>query len=189
VLLQVVEGGVRIHADWLREGPPGDILADMAADAALEAGTAVRLVLPPVGRDTVDTVGLRVAASAAQLRTQSGGAAQRGRDEIRKMLMQQRRELPQFMVAAPARWVSNAMAGGFAFEIDKRGRVSSEPVDGPYRVVMEGVECFVAALRGLDTERGEDQRRYAYGHDGRRYTTIRAVADDGQKEQKTGAFD
>ena len=125
VLLQVVDGGVRVHADWLREGPPGDILADMAADAALEAGTDVRLVVPPDRRDSADTVGLRVAASAAQLRVQSGGPSGRGREEIRKMLMQQKREVPLFMVASPARWTLNAMAGGFAFDVDKRGRVSS----------------------------------------------------------------
>lgn len=82
------------------------------------------------------------------------------------------------VVSDSARWVLNGFSGGYCFGVDKRGQLTSEPVDGPYRVLMEGLESFVAAMGALGTP--EDRPRYATGDDGRAYKTIRAVATTSQ---------
>jgi hypothetical protein len=172
-LVQAVDGGVRVHADWLREGPPGEVLGDVVAVARLEAGAVLRLVAPPLGGEAVDTVGLRIAAAGVPADVRSGGGAVQGREAMRALLTQRKREEPLVMVASAARWTLNGFAGGFARDVGKRGAVSAEPVAGPYRVLMEGLESFVAGMRGLD-EAGDRERRYAVAAGGRRYTTIRA---------------
>jgi hypothetical protein len=175
VLLQVVDGTVRVHADWIREGPPGEVLAEVVGAANLESGGVCRVVCPPHDSDrTVDTVGLRVAGRAIQLEMRNGGDVVRGREALRSLLRERRREEPMIQIAHGARWTLNAFAGGYAYAMDKRGQVAREPVDGPYRVLMAGLESFCAAVRMLaDVDPVDDAKRYAYAADGRRYVTIR----------------
>jgi hypothetical protein len=175
VLIQVVDGSVRVHADWLREGPPGEVLQDMVSQASLEAGQAVRVVVPPAGTGMVDTVGLRVAAKQSQIALRNGGEGLRGREAIRGLLTQRKREEPLIMVAQGARWVLNAFAGGYAYAVDKRGQVSREAVEGPYRVAMEAFESFVAGMQVFSSDNPDDIPRYATSLDGRRYKTILAA--------------
>jgi hypothetical protein len=175
VLLQVVDGGVFIHADWVREGPPGEVLADVVGVANLEAAAVCRVVVPPIGVGAVDTVGLRVAGRASQLQLRNGGDVVRGRQAVRELLGKRRREEPQLQVAAGARWTLNAFAGGYAVAMNKRGQAEREPVDGPYKVVMEALESFVAVMSVVsDADPDLDNKRYAVAADGRRYITIRA---------------
>lgn len=184
ILLQVVDGQVRVHADWLREGPPGEVLADVVTAASLECGATVRLVVPPVVGHAVDTVGLRVAARGLQLRLTSGGDGEKGRDKIRQLLQARKRDDPMLMLAYSARWTLNAFAAGYAYEVTKRGTLSQEPVEGPYKVLMAGLESFVAVLTLLPDAR-TDERRTAYAADGKPYTTIMAVPQTHQ-EMKRG---
>jgi len=175
ILLQTADGGARVHADWLREGPPGEVLADIVAQASLEAGGVIRAVVPPVGDSVVDTVGLRSTAKQIQLGLRNGGDPVRGRESIRSLLAQRRQEEPLITIAQAARWTLNAFAGGYAYEVDKRGRVSADPMAGPYRVVMEALESFVAAMQVFGQDTPEDEARYATSPDGRRYKTILAT--------------
>ena len=174
ILLQVVDGQARVHADWVREGPPGETLAELAGAARLEAGAVVRLVVPPDSGRVGDVVGLRVAARAIQIDPRFGGSSDRGRDEIRRLLNARRRDQPMLVVCDAARWVLNAFSGGYCFGVDKRGQLTKEPVDGPHRVLMEGLESFAAVLSIAG--QAEDRPRLAVGDDGRVYKTIRAIA-------------
>ena len=174
-LMQVIDGQIRVHADWVREGPPGEVLADIAGQSRLEAGsgsTPVRFVVCPAGSS--DTVGLRVATRAIQVEPRTGGDIVRGREQLRDLLTRRRRDQPLFVVAQAARWVLNGLAGGYAYSVGKRGELSREPDDGPYRVLMEAVEAFVAVMHVA----GQDEQapRRATGLDGREYTTILAAA-------------
>lgn len=171
VLLQAAAGQIRVHADWIEEGPPGEVLYDLVGRASLDAGATVRARLPPAGRELADTVGLGVAARAMQLPYEAGGDALKGREHLRALLTQQRRDEPLFAVSPAARWVLNGLAAGYARRLDGRtGVVQAEPADGPYRVLFEGLEAFVARYRSIGQD--EDTARYAYTDDGQRYKTI-----------------
>jgi len=183
VLLQVVDGQVRVHADWIKEGSPGEVLADIVSAARLDAGQPVRVMSPALGRDHVDTVGLAVAARAAQLQPRTGGDILQGRESLRSLLTRRRRDEPLLTVAASARWTLNAFAGGYAWELDKRGQLRHAPVDGPYKVLMEGLESFVAVM-GQTADQNEGEVRTAIAADGRMYKTILATAQAGPTELK-----
>jgi hypothetical protein len=174
-LIQVIDGQIRVHADWVREGPPGEVLADTVAQARLESGGRVagafRLMVKPAGSS--DVVGLRVAVRALQLDPRAGGDIVRGRERLRDLLTRRKRDQPLFVVAHGARWVLNGMAGGYSHSVGKRGELSREPDEGPYQVLMEGIESFAAVL---DIAQDEDIPRRAVGEDGREYTTILATA-------------
>jgi hypothetical protein len=174
-LIQVIDGQIRVHADWVREGPPGEVLADTVAQARLESGGRVagafRLMVKPAGSS--DVVGLRVAVRALQLDPRAGGDIVRGRERLRDLLTRRKRDQPLFVVAHGARWVLNGMAGGYSHSVGKRGELSREPDEGPYQVLMEGIESFAAVL---DIAQDEDIPRRAVGEDGREYTTILVTA-------------
>lgn len=171
VLLQAAGGQIRVHADWIEEGPPGEVLDGLVGAASIDCGAAVRLRVPPVGGAVHDTVGLLVAARALQLGFEYGGDILKGRQQLHILLDQQRRDEPLFAVGSAARWVLNGLAGGYARRVDGRtGAVSTEPADGPYRVLFEGLESFVARYRAIAQE--EQPGRFAYTGDGQRYRTI-----------------
>ena len=174
VLLQLHSGQVRVHADWLREGPPGETLSDVVREARLEAGERLKLICPPARPGSHDTVGLRVAIRAVQQDPRSGGDILRGRDALRQLLQQRRRDQPLLVVSRGARWTLNGLAGGYAWEVDKRGQLSNEPVANEYRVLMEGLESFVAAMHAVDDNAQE--ARTAVDAQGRTYKTILATA-------------
>ena len=168
-LAQLVGGQARIHRDWLREGSPGESLTDLAGEAQLEVGAALAVVFPPLPAGAHDVVGLRVAARACQLQPRQGGSILKGREALRRRLAGRRRGEPLFLVSAEARYTLNALAGGYAYATDKRGVLSSEPAQGPHRVLMEGLESFCAALDSLET--GDEDARMAESSDGRLYRT------------------
>jgi hypothetical protein len=73
-------------------------------------------------------------------------------------------------VSWTARWTLNALAAGYARAVTRQGMVSEEANDGLYRVLMEGLESFMATAQVKGEE--DRDRRYANGPDGRRYLTI-----------------
>lgn len=185
VLLQMVDGGIRVHADWLREGPPGETLKDLVAAANLEGGGKVRLIAPPLGTFSVDTVGLRVAAAGIPVTVRGGGDPVKGREALRSLMGLRKRDEPQLLVGYGARWTVNALASGFAYAVLRGGQLTREPVDGPYRVLMEGLESFVAAMGFVD-DTGEHEARYTTDDGGRRYKTILARGETYGQELKKG---
>jgi len=183
ILLQVVDGQVRVHADWIREGAPGETLPDILAVARLDAGGSVRLLCPALARDSVDTVGLHVALRALQLQPRFGGDILQGRTTLRDLLSQRRRDEASLIVAAQARWTLNAFAGGYAYELDKRGKLRAEPLDGPYWVLMEGLESFVAVMSIVRSDETNTER-IVTAADGRRYKTILATERAGSADME-----
>lgn len=168
-LVQLIDGQVRVHADWMREGPPGENIGEILREARLDAGAGVRLVAPP--SPSHDTVGLRVAVRAVQLDARTAGDVERGRHVLRDLLSRRRREQPMFVCCHAARWVLNALAGGYCFAVDRKGQLSREPVDGPYRVLMEAIEGFCAHV-GVMADDAASPPRTAFDASGRAYTTI-----------------
>jgi hypothetical protein len=160
---------LHILADWVREGDPGAVLAEIVRDASLAVGRQLRLTAPSSHFRNYDTVGLRGAVRRLPAELRSGGDILKGRAELRTLLQQQTRGLPALQVSRAARCTLNALAAGYARAVTQQGMVSEEANEGAYRVLMEGLESFAATAQIAGEE--DRNRRYAIGPDGRRYLT------------------
>jgi hypothetical protein len=172
VLLQLRDGQLRVLADWVREGEPGASLGGILKEAGVVAGGRVRAYAPPEHFGSYDTIGMRAAARSIPVELHRGGGVSAGREELRGLLARTVKTRPALAVASSARWTLNALAGGYAREITKGGILTDEPVMGPYRVLMEGVESF-ASLMKSSIMNEDDPPNYAWTPEGRRYLSSR----------------
>jgi phage terminase large subunit-like protein len=171
ILLQLRNGALHIHADWMREGDPGQSLPDILQQAQVEAGRPMTLVAPPQHFLGFDTVGLRAACTKIPVNVKKGGALHVGREELRAMMKRQVGEFSALQVSDTAKWTLRALSGGYARAREKGGAVSDFAADNAYKVLCEGLETFAAMTR---LETGDDnQRNYAYTENGQRYLTAR----------------
>lgn len=187
VLVQVHQGQVSILADWLVEGDPGSVLPDIMQSASLEVPSgvrhtggktegftapqpraALRLVAPRQHFETYDAIGLRAATKKLPADLQRAGVLVDGRSELRSLLGRTAHSQPALSIAEKARWTLRAFAGGYA-----RDATSDAAHEGPYRVLMEGLESFAAMLRGVGLQEDSESRNYAVTPDGRRYLSAR----------------
>jgi hypothetical protein len=145
VVVQVVDGGLHVLADYVREGDPGGVLEGLVVDARVEYGDC-RFVAGPDHYGVYSRLGLRGAVAKLPAELRKGGDEAVGRDEIRVLLRRQIRGLPALRISAKAHWTLNAFAAGYARSVDKRGVVQDEARDDVYRVLMEGLETFTAHM-------------------------------------------
>ena len=148
VLVQVVDGGLNILADYVREGDPGTTLDGVVRAARLAASNAAELVLfaPPSHFGSYDTIGLRGAAAALPAELRQAGEIATGRDELRALLGRTTDTIPALQIAAEARWTLNGFASGYSRPVEKDGSVAFEPRPGIYRTLLEGLEAFAAVM-------------------------------------------
>ena len=99
-----------------------------------------------------------------------GGTEIDGSFYLREMLGRTERGLPVVSIGPGARWTLRALAGGYARAMI-RGRLQDHAEEGPYRVLMEGLESFCGMIRAGRSEDAEDDSgpNYRYSRDGRRY--------------------
>ncbi len=174
VLAQYANGCLNIFADWLREGEPGIVLSEIVAAAGMEAGRPARARAPLTHFTDRDTVGLRAAARRIPMEIMPGGEIFTGRENLRKLFQSRLHGRPCVVVDPNASWTLRALAGGFCRGISKSGVITSEPEEGPYQVLVEGLESLVAnmsAALGLDADRTIN---YGYTEDGRRFISALA---------------
>jgi hypothetical protein len=174
VLVQHAEGVLRILADWVFEGPPAErvediaIAATLAADAArfhpvgperswkaaLEVPAPDRLrmrrespgwVVPPRHSDSYTNVGLMQAVRHLPAEVRVGGTETAGTIWLRDAFGRSVRGLPAVEISANARWTLRALAGGYSRAM-VRGRLQDQAEEGPYRVLMEGLESFCGLI-------------------------------------------
>lgn len=173
VLVQLVQGGMRIFADWVREGDAIDVLRDIMQEANLEAGRQVKLVAAPKHWDTYHNVGLVQAARHVPVEIRRGADCAVGRAELRRLLDRDNRGQAALLVDDRARWTLNGFAGGYSRTLNKQGVLTDESEDNYYRVLMEGLECFASLLKAGDPDGGDDDRVYGYTENGAKYLTAR----------------
>jgi hypothetical protein len=155
VLVQFHNGTLAIVADWVIEGDPGAAVAQIVKEASLETPT-LRLVAPAVHFGAYNHLGLVGAVARIPAEVRAGSACEVGRDELRALLQRRVRDRPAVAVAMTARWTLNAFAAGYAYEVGKDGRLTSEPRTGIYRCLMEGLESFTGMLgAGILEDRGK----------------------------------
>ena len=183
-LCQLHRGRLSVIADWMAEGDPGTALADIVMEASAEtpvtrqtvgkllsptlSRTPVRLVAPPRHWDLYGGVGLRQAARKVPADVQRGGEIGQGREELRALFRKPSHGEPSVAVSSAAGWTLRAFSGGFA-----RGLDSAEPEDNSYRVLMEGIECFTAMLRGVGVA-VDTNVNYDYTPAGQKFISARA---------------
>lgn len=187
VLVQFLNGAVRVYADWVREGAPADTLQVIVPEARLAAGRQVRLLAPRAQFDRYNNVGLPAAVTRLKL-----GDVTQGPDPkpgiLEATLRRQTMHQPAFLVARGARWTVNALAGGYARALDRSGILKDEPDEGYYRTLMEGLESFVGWLT-IEASLGDTTEiNYAVAPDGRKYISARATPRPQPAELKLGDF-
>lgn len=174
VLLQVIDGAVRIYADWEREGDPGTVLDTLMKDVVLEAVRRPKVVMAPVHFDRFNNLGLRQAATKLQLDVRQGTPPERGRAVLRDLLKKDLRQMPGVMVGDQARWVLNGFAGGYCRALLKGGVLAEYAEEGPYRTIMEGVESFAGLMKlGMAGDDEDNDLVYDYSSNGRKFLSAR----------------
>lgn len=176
VLVQVLNGSLRIFADYVREGEPSAIIGDVIQAANLDAGIKVRLTAGPLHFDQYNNVGLRQAIAKIPMETRPGVPPERARTYVRGLLQRERQGMPMLLVSSDARWTLNAFSSGYSRVLLKGGVLADYAEEGQYRVLMEGLESFVGLLElGGSTEDGDEGRFNAVTPGGQKYRSM-AVA-------------
>lgn len=171
VLVQYVDGGLNVLADWIREGDPGASVGDIVVQAALLAPGAIRLVGGASHFTNFNRVGLLGAVAKIPNELHRGGAESVGRDQLRALLRRTTNGNGALRVDRKARWTLNAFTSGYCRAINKLGMVSEEAKTGPYRVLMEGLEAFTALMQGGIADEADSSPNYRYTDDGHRYVS------------------
>jgi hypothetical protein len=191
-LVQRAEGEIRVLADFIREGSPSEVVAEVHAEAALLAESGrmtsevvvdpdqpykmplpraawrrlpLRWVVPYRHSQVWNNVGL---IQAIQGIPQGASAAperaeEAGRLEITRLLDRRHRGRFALAVSAGATWTCRAFSGGYSRAVDRSGLSAPRPDAGLYRLLSEGIEAFAGVgVASGDGEVIEDQQPVAY---------------------------
>lgn len=172
VLLQYVDGVIKIYHDWVYNEPPMECFERMLREAILIGGQ-VKVAAPLEQFDQFTNNGLPAAIKKQYIEPVKAASAGRSEGQLRDWLSKQLRGEVAFLVHADARWVRNGLAGGYARKLDKGGKLADQPTDDQYRVVVEAIECFIG---WMDKHNGSDMEsalRYAYTNSGKRFISLR----------------
>lgn len=167
-LLQLDEGTLRVIADWVTDDTPGATLRHIIQSANIEAEGKVKIVAGPEHFKEIETIGLRAAATKIPVQLMQMGEPTRGREELRAMFGRQPGGRIPVQVSSNATWTLRAFSGGYARDYGKDGQLKADANDNHYRVLMEGIEAFLA-LANLTDQAGDSSINYAYAPDGRRF--------------------
>lgn len=143
-VVQVLDGAVRVFADAVREGEPALLLGDLLRDLQADFGRDFNLVAPPHHFDRYNNVGIVAAAAKLPKRVLSGMTVDRGRLRMTELLQRERAGMPMFMVSSAATWTLNGLASGYSRVLLKQGQLADYAEEGPYRLLIEGLESYVA---------------------------------------------
>ena len=173
---QMVDGSLKVLADFVREGDAGSELLKLVQDAQVEAGREVRLVCGPTHFDPYNNVGLIQAAKRIPLEMRKGVAPERGRAYIRDLLKRETRMGQAVTVSGEARWTLNGFSVGYSRAMQKGGSLADYAEEGAYRTLLEGLESFVGLMNVVGDDDEREDLNYAYTPDGRRYVSALAKA-------------
>lgn len=174
-LVQVIDGALRVFADWEREGDAGTVLQALLQDVTVYAQRRPAIVMPPIHFDQYNNMGLRQAATKLNWDVRKGTDMGTGRAQVRDMLKREVKGMQAVLVSDRARWVTNGFAGGYARALLKGGVLAEYAEEGPYRVIMEAVESFAGLMKlGMATDDDRDDLVYDTTSSGRRFISARA---------------
>jgi hypothetical protein len=171
VLLQAINGSVRVYADYVREGDAVACVDDIVALAMLDAGDGVRCLGGPRHFDQYNNVGLAQALRRNRIELQRGAQPPVGRSHLTALLQREKQGVPLVVISDKARWVLNGFSGGYSRALNKQGQLADYADDNEYRVILEGLESFVGRLSAGDPDAQDANSNYAIASNGRRYMT------------------
>ena len=148
MLVQAAEGGLKIIYDWVREGDPQDLVPDIVREANLECRRPPNLCAGPQHWDRYANLGLVQACRRLPAEIRRAGLPSSGRHELGVLLRRVSRGVPAVALSGEARWTVNALAGGYCREV-RNGQVMVDAEDGPYKVLCEGLESFLAMMHSV----------------------------------------
>lgn len=172
-LVQYVDGLIKIFAGWVYNEPIMECFERLLREALL-IRNPLKIAAPHEQFDQYNNFGLPAAVRKYYSGAQRTEHAARSEGALRDWLRKQVRNEMAVLVNQDARWVINALSGGYARKLDKGGRLADLPVDNQYRVLMEAIECWVAWF-SKDYSAGDipTDIRYDYTPDGRKFITLR----------------
>lgn len=198
VLVQAFDGMLRILDDWVFEGSPIERVPDLYQAEVLSGDTARladvprpwddalkqmpdRLILrrvPPVWivpmrhADRYMNTGLIQAVKALPAEVRVGGTEVAGSLYMKDLLSRMVRGVPAVEISSRARWTLRALSGGYT-RVLVRGQLQENAEEGPYRVLIEGLEAFCGSMRaGRAKEDLDDEAtNWGYSRTGQRYVS------------------
>lgn len=173
LLLQRLDGAIRILADWVFDGPAGDGLDAIVPDAAMVAGRAVTLYAPAERFERWDATGLIAAARRKNITIRHGRSPKS--DTLVPWLRRQIKGFPALMASPDARWTINALTGGYTRTLDPSGRVSNQPEENQYKHLIQGLEALVGEFDAASQAESSDASdlNWQYTREGRPYISAR----------------
>jgi hypothetical protein len=200
-LVQRAEGGVRVLADWVREGRPDEVVSEIHAEARLMAETGrfeerlvygegedqfklpvrvteyvrtkLRWIVPAWHRDTYRNVGLVQAIRAMPADASIGESGMpQGQAAVAALLTERHRGQPRFLVGQAAGWTLRALSGGYSKPLSNRALAAAQPDASLYRLLMEAIETFVAVGAVAERREGDDQQPIAFNRAGVPYRSV-----------------
>ena len=198
ILCQHINGQLRIYADWAIEGPASEAVAQihaeagLASDAALMAGRTSRYdwrealklptvnltyqripprwIVPPHHGNEWNNVGLEQAVRRIPGAVSRGASEESGRSHMAGSLARRGGVgAGGVVVSYQAAWTLRALTGGYCRAVRKGGGVADHAEEGPYRVLMEGLESFVGITAAIREDGAEDAQPVSYDRQGRPY--------------------
>ena len=148
VLLQYDGRTVRVIADYVDEGDPGQVVGALLRRAQVDAeGRPLRVTVPPKHFSQWTNVGLCAALGRVPVDASMGGDPVQGREELRSLLKMSARGLPAVQVSSSARWTLNGFVGGYCRALKAGGALADLPEENIYATLFAGLESFCALTR------------------------------------------
>jgi hypothetical protein len=138
VLFQYTGQILIVHQDWVSSDLPGSALPGFVQEAMLACRREPSVVTTPFHFDVRNSFGL-LSSLRGVCSVRKGGEVSKGREFIRDLLRSEVRGSPRLLLTEGASWTRRALTAGFVWE---PGR--TEPKEGLYRVLVEGLEAAVA---------------------------------------------
>lgn len=186
VLVQHVNGAMRVFADFVREGTPDDTLPNIIPDAVQVAGgVKFKLAAPADQFDQYNNFGMGRAIRRLNIReTMQTPHPDKCLAALKPLLRSQSLAQAAFLVSRQARWTINALAMGYAFGLDKSAVLNPHPNPGYYATLMRGLESFARSVSVGVPEGQQGAINWQETPDGRRYMSSRATGAHGGTGQQ-----
>ena len=177
VLVQYIDGLLRIYQDWVINEPPQECFGRLLREAVLFGGQ-VKLSAPMEQFDRYNNYGLPAAVKREGLEIIHARPAAKSEGQMRDWLRRQVKGDPAVLVSADSRWVVNGFMRGYARRLEKGGVLADFPTEDGYRLVFEALESFVGYFDGANVRDDNTQERhYDYTSDGQ--AVLKRVAEEG----------